>query len=149
MRNYMEKAIEEAKIALSEQEIPIGCVIVHDGNVIASAHNTKQNSNNSLNHAEMLALNKAMEVLNTKYLYDCTMYLTIEPCAMCAGAMINCRLGKLVFGAREPKTGCAVSNYNLLNDSRFNHRVDVEEGILEEECSNIMKEFFIIRRNKC
>lgn len=149
MNTYMEKAISEAKIAFAEGEIPIGCIIVCGDEIIARAHNTKQCSNNSLNHAEILALSKAMDVLNTKYLNDCTMYLTIEPCAMCAGAMINCRLGRLVFGAREPKTGCAVSNYNLLNDMRFNHRVEVVEGILEEECANLMKEFFKLRRNKC
>jgi len=149
LQNYMEKAIGEAKKAFDEGEIPIGCVIVHEEKVIAAAHNTKQNKNNSLHHAEMLAMDSAMEVLNTKYLNECTMYLTIEPCAMCAGAMVNCRLKKLVFGAREPKTGCAGSNYNLLNDTRFNHRVEIEEGVMEEECAQLMKEFFRLRRNKC
>lgn len=145
----MEKALNQARLAFHDGEIPIGCVIVCDDKIIAKAHNTKQNCNNSLHHAEILALDKAMEVLNTKYLNNCTMYLTIEPCAMCAGAMINCRLSKLVFGAREPKTGCAGSLYNLLNDSRFNHLVEVVEGVMEEECSTLMKEFFISRRNKC
>lgn len=149
MKEYMEKALEQALIAFNEEEIPIGCVIVRNEVIIASTHNTKQCSNNSLNHAEMLALNDAQKVLNTKYLNDCTMYLTIEPCAMCAGAMINCRLGKLVFGARETKTGCAGSNYNLLRETRFNHLVEIEEGIMEEECSLLMKEFFKKRRNKC
>jgi tRNA(adenine34) deaminase len=145
----MEMALTEAKLAFNDGEIPIGCVIVCDDKIIATSHNTKQNCNNSLHHAEMLALDKAMEVLGTKYLNDCTMYLTIEPCAMCAGAMINCRLKTLVFGAREPKTGCAGSCYNLLNDSRFNHRVETLEGVMEEECASIMREFFISRRNKC
>ncbi|NLL55883.1 MAG: nucleoside deaminase [Clostridiales bacterium] len=145
----MEKAIQQAKKAYNDGEIPIGCVIVCDEKIIASAHNTKQNCDNSLHHAEILALDRAMKTLGTKYLNNCTMYLTIEPCAMCAGAMINCRLGKLVFGAREPKTGCAGSIYNLLEDNRFNHRVIVEEGVMQEECSCLMKEFFISRRNKC
>jgi len=145
----MEKALEQARLAFSEDEIPIGCVIVCNDQIIAKAHNTKQNSNNSLNHAEMLALNIAQDVLKSKYLNDCTMYLTVEPCAMCSGAMLNSRLKKLVFGAREPNFGCAGSNYNLLNDIRFNHRVIIEEGVMEEECSSIMKEFFKQRRNKC
>lgn len=149
MNEFMEKALEQARLAFDDEEIPIGCVIVREDKIIASAHNTKQKQNNSLNHAEMLALNSAQELLNTKYLDDCTMYLTIEPCAMCAGAMLNSRLKKLVFGAREPKSGCAGSNYNLLTDIRFSHRVEVEEGIMEYECSSIMKEFFKQRRNKC
>lgn len=144
----MEKALDEARLAFNDGEIPIGCVIVCDDKIIAKAHNTKQNCNNSLHHAELLALDKAMKQLG-KYLNNCTMYLTVEPCAMCCGAMINCRLKKLVFGAREAKTGCAGSCYNLLNDSRFNHQVEITEGIMEEECAKLMKEFFILRRNKC
>jgi tRNA(adenine34) deaminase len=144
----MEKALDEARLAFNDGEIPIGCVIVCDDKIIAKAHNTKQNCNNSLHHAEILALDKAMKKLG-KYLNNCTMYLTIEPCAMCCGAMINCRLNKLVFGAREPKTGCAGSCYNLLSDSRFNHQVEIVDGMMEEECAKLMKEFFKLRRNKC
>lgn len=149
MPKFMEAAIIEARTAFDEGEIPVGCVIVHDGQIIARAHNTKEATSNSLNHAEIVALNLAQTALGCKYLNDCTMYLTLEPCAMCAGAMLNTRLKKLVFGAREPKFGCAGSNYDLLTDVRFNHRVEVEEGLLEEECALLMKNFFKLRRKKC
>jgi len=142
----MSLALKEASIAFEEQEIPIGCIIVYEDKVIASAHNTKQQSNNSINHAEMLALNQAMAYLNSKYLYGCTMYLTIEPCAMCSGAMLNCRLEKLVYGAKEPRYGCGGSVYNLFEDKRFPYRTKVESGIMEEECAKLMQDFFALRR---
>lgn len=145
----MKKALEQAKLSYEKGEIPIGCIIVRGEEIIAMAHNTKENENNSLCHAEMIALNHAQKYLNSKYLNDCDMYLTVEPCAMCAGAMLSSRLGKLIFGAREPKTGCAGSLYNILSDSRFSHKIEVKEGILEKECSDLMKDFFKERRNKC
>jgi tRNA(adenine34) deaminase len=145
----MEKALAQARLAYDLEEVPIGCVIVKDNQIIASAHNTKVATNNSLNHAEMIALTKAQQVLNTKYLYDCTMYLTLEPCAMCSGAMLLCRLKKLVYGAREPKFGCAGSLYNLLGDNRNTHHIEVEEGVMADECSAIMTSFFEQRRKKC
>ena len=144
----MCQALAEAKKAFDKEEIPIGCVIVYDNKIIAKAHNTKQESNNSINHAEMLAINKAMEYLNSKYLYDCTMYLTIEPCAMCAGAMLNCRLEKLVYGAKEPRYGCGGSVYNLFEDKNLPYRTKIESGLMEEECAKLMKDFFALRRNK-
>lgn len=148
MQNFMSLALIEAKKAFDEEEIPIGCVIVHNGEVIAKAHNLKQQTNNSINHAEMLALNAAMTVLKTKYLYECTMYLTVEPCAMCAGAMLNCRLSKLVYGAKEPRYGCGGSVYNLFANNALPYRTTVESGVMEEECVKLMKDFFALRRNK-
>lgn len=147
---FMTEALLEAKEAYADGEVPVGCVVVCDGKIIARGHNRKIQNNDSLAHAEMLCLNEAQKVLNTKYLYDCTMYLTLEPCAMCAGAMINTRLGELVFGTREPKSGCCGSNYDLLRDNRFNHAVKVTEGVMREECSHILSAFFEERRkNKC
>lgn len=146
----MAEALKEANKAYTIDEVPIGCVIVCDNKIIARSHNTKISSNNSTNHAELKAINKAQKVKNTKYLYDCTLYVTIEPCAMCAGAMLNSRLGNLVFGAREPKTGCCVSVYPVLTENKFNHKVTVTEGILQNECSEIMQKFFREKRiNKC
>lgn len=144
----MYQALLEAKKAFNEGEIPIGCVIVYDNKIIARTHNTKQQSNNSINHAEMLALNQAMGYLKTKYLYGCTMYLTIEPCAMCAGAMLNCRLEKLVYGAKEPRYGCGGSVYNLFTDKNLPYRTKVESGIMEEECAKLMQDFFALRRKE-
>lgn len=148
--NFMAEALKEANKAYQIDEVPIGCVIVCDGKIIARSHNTKISSNNSTSHAELIAINKAQSVMNTKYLYDCTLYVTIEPCAMCAGAMINSRLGNLVYGAREPKTGCCVSVYPLLTENKFNHKVIVTEGIMQQECTEIMQKFFKEKRtNKC
>lgn len=146
----MAEALKEATKAYKIDEVPIGCVIVCDGKIIAKSHNIKIKSNNSLNHAELIAINIAQNIKATKYLNDCTLYVTIEPCAMCAGAMLNARIGTLVFGAREPKTGCCVSVYPLLTENKFNHKVEVIEGILSSECSEIMQKFFKEKRiNKC
>ena len=147
MEEYMREALEEAKKAYEEDEVPIGCVIVRNGEIIVRAHNTKIADNNSLSHAEMKALAEAQSYLNTKYLYDCTMYVTTEPCAMCAGALINARIGELVFAIREPKTGCCGSVLNLL-DGKFNHTVKVTEGVLEEDALTLMRNFFKEKRCK-
>ncbi len=143
----MEEAIKQARKAFEEEEIPIGCVIVCGDKIIARARNSKIKDNDSLAHAELKAIRKAQKKLGTKYLYDCTLYVTVEPCAMCAGALVNARVGKLVFGAKEPKTGCCGSLYNIVADERLNHRIPTESGILREECEKIMKEFFVKRRN--
>lgn len=147
MEEYMEAAIAEAEKAFEEDEVPIGCVVVYDGKIIVREHNTKIADNNSLRHAEMKALEKAQRVLQTKYLYDCTMFVTTEPCAMCAGAIVNCRLGKLVYAIREPKTGCCGSKCNLL-DGMFNHTTEVVGGVLEERALALMQKFFKEKRNK-
>ncbi len=145
----MLEAIAEAEIAYKKDEVPIGCVIVCDDKIIARGHNVKISENNSLRHAEMVALEEAQKTLNTKYLSDCTMYLTLEPCPMCAGAMINTRLKKLVFGASDTRYGCAGSTYNLLQDNIFNHKVEVLSGVKEEECSRMLSNFFKEKRKKC
>ncbi len=145
----MQLAINEAKQAYQEDEVPIGCIIVDgDGNVIVKEHNTKIQDNDSTSHAELKALKKAQKILNTKYLYDCTMLVTLEPCAMCAGAIINTRLGKLIYALEEPKTGCCGSVYNLLDEPKFNHKVVVEKGIKREEVLKIMQDFFRQKRGK-
>lgn len=144
----MREAIKQAKAAAEKEEIPIGAVVVCNNKIIAKAHNKKEQTKNSLNHAEIVAMNKACKKLGSKYLDDCDVYVTLEPCAMCAGAMINYRVRRLFFGAWEPKTGCCGSLYNLLIDKRFNHRIEVTGGIMEEECSSILKDFFQKRRKK-
>lgn len=147
---FMEEALKEAEKAYKADEVPIGCVIVCDQRIIARSHNSKIKAENSLNHAELKAIIKAQKVKKSKYLYDCELYVTIEPCAMCAGAMINSRIGKLIFGAREPKTGCCVSVYPLLEENKFNHKVEIIEGIKREECIALMQNFFREKRkNKC
>lgn len=144
----MKEAVRQARIAYKNGEVPIGCVIARDGEIIARSRNSKISDNDSTSHAEMKAIKKAQKVLGTKYLYDCTLYVTVEPCAMCAGALINARVGQLVYGAREPKTGCCGSLYNLIADERMNHRIPCIEGVMREECEKIMKDFFAERRNK-
>ncbi len=145
---FMIQALEEAKKAEQAEEIPIGAVVVRNGEILTRAHNMKERGKNSLLHAEIIAMNAACEKLGSKYLDDCDLYVTLEPCAMCAGALINYRVNRLFFGAWEPKTGCCGSLYNLPVDKRFNHRVEVVGGIMEEECALILKDFFAKRRKK-
>ncbi len=144
----MLEAIRQAKLAAQKEEIPIGAVVVKDGEIIARAHNQKQCKNNALLHAEIVAMDKACKKLGEKYLNDCDLYVTIEPCAMCAGAIINYRVKRLFYGAKEPKFGCCGSLYNLPEDKRFNHRVKVYGGIMEDVCGLILKDFFKERRKK-
>ncbi len=142
---FMDLAIEEAKKAYDEDEVPVGCVITHNGAVIAKSHNETNAKNNSTRHAEMIAIEKALEEIEKKDLSNCEMYVTLEPCPMCAGAIINTKLKRLYIGTMEPKSGCfgSIIDFNRLN---FNHKVDVYYGIREEECSNIMKDFFKAKR---
>lgn len=147
MTNYMEEALREAQQAFDEDEVPIGCVVVCGDRIVARAHNTKIADDNSLMHAEVKALVAAQRALGTKYLYDCDLYVTLEPCAMCAGAMINARLGKLHFALREPKTGCCGSVFQLL-DGTFNHTVAIEEGDGEEASKELLQRFFRQKRRK-
>lgn len=145
---FMKEALREAMLAAAEEEIPIGCVVVRDGEIIARGRNSKETHKNSLFHAEINAMNAACGFVKEKYLTDCSVFVTLEPCAMCAGAMLNYRVKELYFGAFEPKSGCAGSLYNILEDGRFNHFVKVEGGVLEEECARLMKSFFAERRGK-
>lgn len=146
----MSLALEEAKKARELGEIPIGAVIVKNDKIIASQYNKRETLKNPLAHAEILAIDQASKELNAWRLLDTTMYVTIEPCAMCAGAIVNSRINRLVIGSMDPKMGACGSVLNLLNHDKFNHRVELTTDVLEEECSSIMKEFFreLRKRNK-
>ena len=139
---YMKEALKQAKKAYKIKEVPIGCVIVHEDKIIARGYNKRNSKKNTLAHAEIIAINKASKVLGDWRLEDCTMYITLEPCQMCAGAIVQARVKRVVIGSMNPKAGCGGSILNLLQMEQFNHQVDVERGILEEECSQMLKEFF-------
>lgn len=139
---YMQEAIEQAKAARNKNEVPIGAVIVKDGKVIARAHNLRETNQSAIAHAEVLAVQKACEVLGTWRLEGATLYVTLEPCPMCAGAILMSRVDRVVYGANDPKAGCAGTFMNLLNDSRFNHQCEVASGICEEECGHLLTAFF-------
>ena len=139
---FMREALRQAKKAYGKMETPIGCVIVWEGKIIARGYNKRNEKKNTLAHAEISAIHKASKVLGDWRLEGCTMYVTLEPCPMCAGAIVQARIPKVVIGSMNPKAGCAGSVVNLLQMEGFNHRVEVEQGILEEECSQMMKTFF-------
>lgn len=148
IEKYMRLALKEAEKAYSKEEVPIGAVIVKDDKVIARAHNLREKNKQACAHAEILAIQKACKKLDAWRLENCDMYVTLEPCSMCAGAIINSRIKNLYIGAMEPKSGAVGSKLNLLKDYKFNHEVNVEVGILEDECSSILKKFFKELRNK-
>ena len=139
---YMKEAIRQAKKAYAIGEVPIGCVIVRDGKIISRGYNRRTIDKNTLAHAELAAIKKASKKLDDWRLEGCTMYVTLEPCQMCAGAIVQARIPRVVIGCRNPKAGCAGSILNLLNVPAFNHQVELTEGILQEECSTLLKEFF-------
>ena len=143
---YMQMAIEEAKLAALEDEVPIGCVIVKDDKVITKAHNQRENTNNPLGHAETLAIKKASEVLGDWQLVNCELYVTVEPCIMCAGAIIQSRIPKVIYGAPDLKGGAFGSSINVLEAQNINHRPIVVSGILEKECSELLKSYFKSKR---
>ena len=146
---FMKEALKEAKKAYDKLEVPVGAVIVKNGKIIAKAHNLKETKNDTTNHAEILAIQKASKKLQSWRLLDCEMYVTLEPCSMCAGALINSRIKKVYIGATDEKTGAAGSVLNLFEDYTFNHKVEVEKGILKKDCENILKEFFkALRKTK-
>lgn len=139
---YMLLAIEEAKKASNLNEVPIGAVIVYKGEIIAASHNVRETSQKTLSHAELLAIEEANKKIGSWRLEDCTLYVTLEPCPMCAGAIVQSRIKRVVFGASDPKAGCAGTLMNLLEDERFNHQAAVSSGVLEAECSSLLKDFF-------
>lgn len=139
---YMKEAIRQAKKAWKLQEVPIGCVIVKDGHIIARGYNRRNTDKNTLSHAEIRAIQKASRVVGDWRLEECTMYITLEPCQMCAGAIVQARIPHVVIGTRNPKAGCAGSILNLLQIPQFNHQVELTEGVLEEECSSMLSNFF-------
>ena len=140
--SFMSEALNEARKALDKLEIPVGAVIVKDGEIIARGHNNKESLNDPTSHAEIMAIREAASKLGTWRLSDCSMYVTLEPCAMCAGAIIQARIKEVYFGTPDLKTGAAGSVVDLLKVKLFNHKVVVNEGILRDECSNILSEFF-------
>ena len=139
---YMKEALRQARKAWKLREVPIGCVIVREEKIIARGYNRRNTDKNTLAHAELLAIRKASRVTGDWRLEDCTMYITLEPCQMCAGAIVQARIPRAVIGSRNPKAGCAGSILNLLNIPQFNHQVELTEGALEEECSMMMTDFF-------
>ncbi len=141
--HFMRYALTEAQTAADENEVPVGAVIVYDGRIIASAHNQREQLHDPTAHAEMIAITQAAESLGSWRLDDCTLYVTLEPCPMCSGAIIQARIPNVVFGASDPKAGAVVSLFSLLNDDRLNHRCqNVVSGILAEPCGAVLSEFF-------
>ena len=139
---FMKEALKEAQKAYEKLEVPVGAVIVKDGKIIARAHNQKETKKDTTKHAEMLAIQKASKKLESWRLIDCEMYVTLEPCSMCAGAIINSRIKKVYIGAMDEKTGAVGSVLNLFEDYTFNHKVEAEKGIMEKECQETLKKFF-------
>lgn len=144
--SFMNEAIIQAEKAFLEGEVPVGCVIVKDNEIISEAHNQCETNRNATHHAEILAINKAIENTGEKYLTDCSLYVTLEPCPMCAGAIINSRIKRVYIGCPDRNYGCAESVYKLLKDDVFNHTPEVYVGIEEEKCSKLIKDFFKDKR---
>lgn len=145
---FMRLAIEEAKKAEKKGEVPIGAVIVMDGEVVSTGHNERETTQKTLRHAELIAIEKANEKLNSWRLEDCTMYVTLEPCPMCAGALVQARMKRVVYGAKDPKAGCVGTLINLVTEERFNHQLKWTGSVLEEECGMMLTNFFKKLREK-
>ena len=139
---YMKAAMKQAKKAAAIEEVPIGCVIVYEDKIIGRGYTKRNLKKNTLAHAEIIAMNKASKVIGDWRLEDCTMYVTLEPCPMCAGAIVQARIPKVVIGSMNPKAGCAGSVLNVLQTDGFNHQVEVETGVLGAECSEMLSSFF-------
>ena len=144
----MALALAEANQAAVEDEVPIGAIVVRNGQVLGAAHNQREQLRDPTAHAEMIAITQAAGALNSWRLEDCTLYVTLEPCPMCAGAIIQSRIKRVVYGADDPKAGAVCSLYQLLEDSRLNHRCEVVRGIMAEECGSVLSEFFRLKRRK-
>ncbi|MGE7024382.1 tRNA adenosine(34) deaminase TadA [Solibacillus cecembensis] len=145
---YMEVALEEARKAAALGEVPIGAVIVYQDEIIARAHNLRETSQNALTHAESMAIQEACKKIGSWRLEETTLYVTLEPCPMCAGAILQSRIPRVVYGARDLKAGCVDSLYRLLNDARFNHECEVTEGVLADACGQILTDFFRALRER-
>ena len=143
----MQLALDEAKKAALIGEVPVGCVVVCEGEIVSSAYNLREQAKNALAHAELLAIEKACKKLGGWRLHRCELYVTLEPCPMCMGAIINSRIRRVIFGARDPKAGCLGSVVNL-NEMAFNHHPEVEAGIMQEECAEVLQIFFKQLRNE-
>ncbi|MBT6432923.1 MAG: nucleoside deaminase [Deltaproteobacteria bacterium] len=140
--HWMGQALEEAQLAADKGEVPVGALVIHEGKVIAKAHNLRELNKDPLAHAELLAIGKAAEELGRWRLIECTLYVTLEPCPMCAGAIVNSRLDRIVYGAGDPRAGACGTIFNIVEDERLNHRPEVVRGILKEPCSQILSKFF-------
>lgn len=145
---YMLIALEEAEKARAIGEVPIGAIIVYEDKIIGRGYNIRETTQQTLSHAELLAIQQANKTIGSWRLEDCTLYVTLEPCAMCAGAIVQSRMKRVVYGATDPKAGCAGTLMNLLTEDRFNHQVEVTEGILQIECSQMLRDFFKTLRKK-
>lgn len=145
---FMKEAIKQAKKAYDKEEIPVGAIIVKDGKIIARGYNKKEEKKDTTQHAEIIAIQKASRKIGAWRLQDCEMYVTLEPCVMCTGALIQARLKKVYIGTMDPKTGACGSVLNLLEDYKFNHKVEVETNIMQKECEKILKDFFKYLRSK-
>ena len=145
---YMKEAIRQAQKARALEEVPIGCVIVYEDKIIARGYNRRNTDKNTLAHAELSAIRKASKKMGDWRLEGCTMYVTLEPCQMCAGALVQSRISRVVIGSMNPKAGCGGSVLNLLQMKEFNHQVDVDRGVLEQECSEMLSDFFRELREK-
>ncbi len=139
---FMKEALKEASKAYEKFEVPVGAVIVKDGKIIARAHNVKESKKDTTKHAEIIAIQKASKKLNSWRLTNCEMYITLEPCTMCTGAIINSRIKKIYIGTMDEKTGACGSVLNLIEDYKFNHKVEIERGLLQKECKEILQNFF-------
>ena len=139
---YMKAALSQAKRALKLSEVPIGCVIVHNDKIIGRGYNRRNTDKTALGHAEITAIKKASKYLGDWRLEQCTMYITLEPCQMCSGAIVQARIPRVIIGSMNPKAGCAGSIINLLQMQQFNHQVEIKKGILEDECTSLLTSFF-------
>jgi len=145
---YMSEALKEAKRAFEEDEVPVGAVIIHKGRIISRGYNQIERLKDPTAHAEMIALTSATNFLGSKWLNEAALYVTIEPCSMCAGALVLARLKHVYYGAKDPKTGACGSVVNIINHKKLNHRIKAKGGILAEECGSLLKEFFKKKRKK-
>ncbi|MFA5293626.1 MAG: tRNA adenosine(34) deaminase TadA [Phycisphaerae bacterium] len=147
-QQFMKAAIDQAYVALENGDVPVGAVIVHENQIIAKGRNQRHQLNDPTAHAEIIALTAASEHIGHWRLHNCTIYVTLEPCAMCAGALVLARIDRLVFGCDDPKAGACGSLYNIVQDKRLNHRVEITKGILAEDCSKILQDFFRTKRER-
>ena len=145
--HYMREALKEARKAFEKDEVPVGAVIVNDGKIIARAHNQVELLKDPTAHAEMIAITQACASLGSKWLAECAIYVTIEPCSMCAGALVLSRIKSIFFGAKDPKTGACGSVVNIVNHKKLNHRIKVKKGVLQKECGALLSEFFKRKRH--
>ncbi len=146
--NYMKLALDQARIAKENGDVPIGAVIVHNDQIIAKAYNQREQLQDPTAHAEIIALTQAAAAVGSWRLNGCTIYVTLEPCCMCAGALVLARIDRLVYGCDDPKAGAVKSLYNIVTDDRLNHRLEVTKGVLEEQCQAILQSFFRQRRTR-